>query len=589
MRRRLVTALVLHACSPAPVSDASRARFLPAATELPGLDGDGTQDRLLVDLDQNGDPDLVELFEQQRSPSLHVVHNLAHGPHETTRTGLNNPDPVGSLAAGDFDGDGAPDVVFAATDGAWLYSGSDLTGPYQLLDDGAELNLDTRPAVGDVDGDGVPELALAGFKGRKNLILVWRGGRTLIERPPAWILEDVDESPTITFADVDGDGDEDLVGGSSTLVVWSPERGGLPPDPAPLWTPPPGGLRQVQTVPDVDGDGDDELAILFSSPPALDPDGPWSGLVLLLGGDMTERWLPVPHPARPIATADVDDDGHIDLVASLPDQPGLLWLPGGPDGPTAARAYRSTPADLPPATLIGAFSGHAVVRWGNPFVAEHRRVLQLSSGDEDEDQDGFPATVDPDDHRPEAWPGAPELLGNGLDEDGDGWDLCARDDDRDGFTAGDLIQVAGACDTLGFGAPSSLPDCDDQAPRAHPGATEPPGAYADLNCDGFLRCFRDADGDSYPSEELLLPNDADCDDPEETSLAQISQPFDCDDTDPDVNPSRRDLAGDGVDQNCDGVDPSGPPGAGSGCQHAPAPLFLGLLIGLRWRRRLPAS
>jgi hypothetical protein len=81
-------------------------------------------------------------------------------------------------------------------------------------------------------------------------------------------------------------------------------------------------------------------------------------------------------------------------------------------------------------------------------------------------------------------------------------------------------------------------------------------------------------------EELLLPNDADCDDPEETSLAQVAQPFDCDDT----NPSRRDLPGDGVDQNCDGIDLDAASAAERGCRQAPVPLSLGLLVSLRWRR-----
>ena len=579
--RRLATALVLHACTAAPAPVASPARFLPAATELPSFDGGGATDRLLVDLDQNGVPELVELLERRGSPGLYVVHNLTDVPPETTWTGLNSLEPTGNIVAGDFDGDGAPDVVFAGASGAWLYPGSDLSGPYQLLHDDAQVAFGSRLAAGDINGDGLPELALSTRNGARTRILVWRGAPTLLEDPPAWTLRDVVDSQSLTFADVDGDGDDDLVSVNQLVFVWSTERGAPAPDPAVLWTPPSVSLYQVSAVPDVDGDGDDELAVTVGNPPTPDPSHPRSSVVLVLGGEMVERWLPLPAP--PIS-ADVDDDGHIDLVASLLDQPGLMWLPGGPDGPTAGRSYRYALPDLPPGTLIGAFSGHALVGWRNALLTEHRRLVVLTSGEEDEDQDGFPAALDPDDRRPEAWPGAPELLGNGLDEDGDGWDLCAVDVDGDGFTAGPLLQVAGPCGPPGLGPPSAVPDCDDADDRAHPGAFEPPGADADLNCDGLLRCFRDADGDGYPAEELLLPNDADCEDPEETSLAQVAQPFDCDDTNPDVNPSRRDLPGDGVDQNCDGVDLDAASDAEQGCRQAPVPLSLGLLVSLRWRR-----
>jgi hypothetical protein len=54
--RRLITALALHACSPAPMSDASRARLAPAATDLPTSDLGISADPLLVDLDLTAPP-----------------------------------------------------------------------------------------------------------------------------------------------------------------------------------------------------------------------------------------------------------------------------------------------------------------------------------------------------------------------------------------------------------------------------------------------------------------------------------------------------------------------------------------------------
>ena len=587
--RRLITALALHACTAAPPPDASRARLAPAATDLPTSDRGISADPQLVDLDQNGDPELVDLLEFGPGAGLFVVHNLTDGGAETTWEGVFDLERGGRLVTEDFNGDGTPDVAHTSANAVWLYPGPDLSGPQMHVGDGVVRDGAWNGAARDIDGDGASELALPVLKNGDFRVLVWRGGPEFAQHPPAWTLGDR-RGPAghlVTFADVDGDGDDDLVTATEEAVsAWLVEGGELRSSQTVLWSPLPALPSGLQTAPDVDGDGDDELIITFLRVMDHPPGRPWSGLVLLLGGSLEERWLPVAEPAPPVAVTDVDGDGHTDLVAALPDAAALLWLPGGPDGPSAARAYRSTPPDLPQVVMIGAFAGHAVVQWLERGLT-YRRLLQLTAGDEDEDQDGFPATVDPDDRRPEAWPGAPEIRGNGLDEDGDGWDICAIDMDQDGFTTSSWLQVAGRCRPLGLNAPSATLDCDDSDAQAHPGAPEPPGAGADLNCDGLLRCFRDADDDGYPTEELLLPNDADCDDPGETSLSQIRQPFDCDDTDPDVNPSRRDLPGDGVDQNCDGVDLGSVQDAESGCQHAPAPLFLGLLGSLRWRRRDP--
>ena len=65
----------------------------------------------------------------------------------------------------------------------------------------------------------------------------------------------------------------------------------------------------------------------------------------------------------------------------------------------------------------------------------------------------------------------------------------------------------------------------------------------------------DADGDGYRTTEVVESIDSDCQDPGE---ATMDTPLvDCDDTRAGVNPDAEEIAGDGVDQDCDGTDPPG--------------------------------
>ena len=81
----------------------------------------------------------------------------------------------------------------------------------------------------------------------------------------------------------------------------------------------------------------------------------------------------------------------------------------------------------------------------------------------DADGDGFNATADCNDASTAVFPGAPDLVGNGVDEDCDGAD--DRNLDRDGD---------------GFPVPA---DCDDDAAAVRPNAREVRGNETDENCD----------------------------------------------------------------------------------------------------------
>ncbi len=182
----------------------------------------------------------------------------------------------------------------------------------------------------------------------------------------------------------------------------------------------------------------------------------------------------------------------------------------------------------------------------------------------DDDGDGRTEDAgDCDDTDPAVVPGAVEDPMNGRDDDCDGTvDLGLQDLDGDGagVLGGDCddgradvapgaTEVADGvdndCDGIvdegteaydddGDGASETVGDCDDTDSAILPGVAEAPNG-ADDDCDGLVdegTIASDDDGDGF-----------------------TERGGDCDDADPARHPAAREVAGDALDNNCDGVSP----------------------------------
>ena len=161
--------------------------------------------------------------------------------------------------------------------------------------------------------------------------------------------------------------------------------------------------------------------------------------------------------------------------------------------------------------------------------------------------------TDCDDSSPDIYPGAEEVPDDGFDQDCDGVDAvtCLSDADGDGY-GGDVGVVDLDGDCTDEGQTSLGGDCDDADDAVHPGALEVADDGLDQDCNGAdtVTCFYDGDLDGYGWPGTVVDGDGDCtDDPYQSPVGT-----DCDDLLDSIYPGAPEVLGDGIDQDCDGVE-----------------------------------
>ena len=172
----------------------------------------------------------------------------------------------------------------------------------------------------------------------------------------------------------------------------------------------------------------------------------------------------------------------------------------------------------------------------------------------DLDGDGVPSDLDCDDLDPTAFPGAQETPDDGVDQDCDGTDAatCFYDGDGDGYGwPGTFVDGDGDCTDDENDAEVGT-DCDDSSADIHPGGEEIPDDGFDQDCSGADRvtCYLDLDEDGWGgADSVELDDDGNCTDP-----GQSAEALDCDDGDLHIHPGAEDVPGDGIDQDCNGID-----------------------------------
>uniref|UniRef100_UPI002412D00D putative metal-binding motif-containing protein n=1 Tax=Aestuariivivens sediminicola TaxID=2913560 RepID=UPI002412D00D len=141
-------------------------------------------------------------------------------------------------------------------------------------------------------------------------------------------------------------------------------------------------------------------------------------------------------------------------------------------------------------------------------------------------------------------PDATEVAGNDIDEDCDGNYLRYVDTDGDGY--GTTATVSSSSSTPDVGESNTNDDCNDGNAAINPGATEVAGNDIDEDCDGNYLRYVDADGDGYGSTATVSSSTSTPD------TNESNNSLDCDDTNAAINPDATEVAGNDIDEDCDG-------------------------------------
>lgn len=257
-----------------------------------------------------------------------------------------------TVAVGDLDGDGTPDVAYGAAAGVRV-----LFGPVGEGSDTLELSIDDLDTdrsmvvvVGDLTGDGVDDLVIGSPRAQRAASTERRGGVWILPGPLARegvALTDAairlegarvgDElGAALTLADLDADGDLDLLvwardaadvaadGGRVDVFAGPLALGTYGPEAAMARVAAEGDFGEAVAVGDLDADGAPELLVggdarqvhAFEAPLAGDLEV-GDGVLLdarVVGGTSL--------PVRALAAGDVDGDGVDDLVIGVPETHG---------------------------------------------------------------------------------------------------------------------------------------------------------------------------------------------------------------------------------------------------------------------------
>jgi hypothetical protein len=299
-------------------------------------DGAGAFDRHLVsadapgvfaiaaaDLDGDGDADLVSTGSSATSGEVHLdwYENVggpgAFGAPSPIAATLHTPRSVRGV---DMDGDGDLDLLLGDfVEGTRWLPNTDGQGTF-----GAERTIapgaSAAAVAADLDGDGDPDVADVGKSATStvNDQVVWRRNLNAplsLWSAPIVLVTEPSTVRCVDVADLDGDGDTDVLFSSNSHFGWFENTNGLGTFAAasilPATT---GGLIEQVLPADMDGDGDLDLLLLAGTGLWVSPNTDGTGTLgppLQLASEVSANTS-----TNPMDLGDLDGSGEADVVVA---------------------------------------------------------------------------------------------------------------------------------------------------------------------------------------------------------------------------------------------------------------------------------
>jgi len=408
------------------------------------------------DLDGDGDPDLLSLEQLDDNVWWHENTDGAGGFGPEIAIQTATPETPISVKAADLDGDGDPDVmaVWQGTRiGWWENLGGGSFGALQVVTNGfgGPNSFASALHMADLDGDGDIDVVAAAAED-----LVWlentNGAGSFVVNPIGTTVLALTE---LSVVDVDGDGDPDiLVLAGNPLLGWHENIDGL------------GTFTAIQVIDptlstlrtDIDAadfDGDDDIDLLQGSTNSI----AWYEGERGLG--FGERQLISSSGSSSLRVANVDGDADPDFISGVGDR--IDWFEntdgnGGFVRRPVAEGYADGIFDLDvadfdgdgdPDVVASAFDLTSLSNRADKIVWFENRSL-TDPLDADSDGDGLCDGGGPTATAPECALGGEDTNGNGVYDVGVETSPRDFDTDDDGF--GDGEEVARGSDPLDPGS-----------------------------------------------------------------------------------------------------------------------------------------
>ncbi len=288
---------------------------------------------------------------------------LGTGTYQLSFLNSSNPATVmepNAVATADFNGDGIPDLAVSNSNSGQvaltiLLGNGDGTFTATAVSPTVGLYPDSI-AVGDFNGDGIPDLAVSSVDDSKVTILLGKGDGTFTAAP-ALTLGSTPQSVAVGNFNGDGIADLAVVGANSVMIFLGKGDGTFQQTAA---SPAAGSAPATVAVGDFNGDGIADLAVTNSLENGT--------VTILLGkGDGTFTAASASPAVGPspigLVVADFNGDGILDLAVADYDgynDNAITILLGKGDGTFQAPAYYGVYGDSFRSVAVGDFNGDGI-------------------------------------------------------------------------------------------------------------------------------------------------------------------------------------------------------------------------------------